>query len=307
MADTSESTRPTWLRDIAILVVAAVVGAGIFALVTRDGDDGGSGVALDLPEQTADGGEVDPDDQPLVDVAAGDGADVEPVAPDDATDPQTAVSSFLAAEVARDFEASYALLDDATASRTVNASQWTAEHAQFPKIVGFEVLGETEKDGAPAVRTALALDAGLDPVVGLVPARAEGTWVVEETDGGSWRVNFDESAIEPLYPDDAGATDAALAWARAVQAGEDASDLQGVSSLAGRAGYVGLVEESSGDFEASGPTALPPDAGNSNILSRFGSDVVGWGRLVSLRGAVDVDVVLAPVDDQWVVIGLVDP
>ena len=292
MAD--QTTTRSWVRDVALLLVAALVGAGIFFIATRD-SEGGPAVDVDVP--TAGASDVD---RPTV--AAGAGDDVVPVAPEDAVDPETAVTSFLAAEVDRDFEASYALLDDVTRSRVGTLQGWTNAHANFPRIIGFEVVGA---DG-DTVTADLALDSKLDPVIGLVPATATAEWVTDETAEGH-RVVFDESVLTPVYPDAAPARDAALAWARGVQAGEDVDDLQAVNRLAGRAGLRQLLTDADGELEAGEPFVLPPDGGDANLLNRFGAGVVEWGRGVPITGAADVTVVLAPVGDDWLVVGLVNP
>ena len=289
----AESTS-RWWRDALVLLVAAAVGAGIFWFVSRDAAPGPA-VTLDLPAASA-----APDAGPPV--RAGDGADVPDVDPADVTDSRTAVEAFLRAEVDRDFAASFALLDDETRARVVTVAGWTNAHADVGRITGFVV---TEVDGDDVV-VDLALDAKLDPVIGLVPGTATSTWTTVDTPDGV-RVAYDDSVVVPVYPDDAAASAVALDWAAAVQSGDDARDLQAVRSLAGRIGYVDLVADSTGDFDAGEPFVLPPDGGDSNLLSRFGAEVVSWGRAVSLTGPVDVTVVLAPIGEEWQVVGLIDP
>lgn len=302
-----EQTRVrTWPRDLAIFAVAIVVGVGGFALYNQLTDDSGSsGTTIDGPAGfepvTSGSGGSD------LTIEPGAGTDVVPVDPADASDAQTAVSSFLAAEINRDFATSFSFLTADIQSRLGGSSErWRAEHAQLLPYTGFEILEETERDGDPAVRTVVSLDSRLDTVIGLVPARAEAIWVVEES-GGTFRVDFDNSFIQPLFPDDAPARGVALAWAEAVQAGEDPGELQGVTSLYGRRSLKKDLADSTGALDAGEPVALPPDAGSSDLLSAFGSDVAGWGRVVAIDGPVDVNVVLAPVNDEWVVIGILDP
>lgn len=305
----AESSR-TWPRDVAILLLAMVIGGGIFYLVAgRDDTGGGATVAGDSligDVQPGQEGEDGPDD-PELQVEEGAGADVEVVAPEDAGDPETAVASFLAAEVERDFDASFAYLTADIQSRlNGNPQQWRAEHRQFPTVTGFEVLEVTERDGDPVVRTALALDSKLDPVVGLIAARAEAFWVYEETDDG-FRVDYDESFLRQLYPTDDGARDVALAWAEAVRDGDAPGDLQGVKTLYGPQYLEQELVTGEGVFDVGDPVSLPPDGGSSDLVSAFGAEVVGWARAVPLGGAADVTVVLAPIEDEWRVIGLIDP
>lgn len=308
MAEPRQAGTRSWARDVAILLVAAVVGAAVFFLVAgRDG--GGYGEVVD-PALGAGGSEpatTGEADDVARDVEAGAGSDIEPVDPEEATDAETAVASFLAAEVRRDFAASFAMLTTNVQQRVGDSPQrWRAEHRELPVVTGFEIV-EVAPDGEPQVRTVLALDSTLDPVVGLVPARAEAVWVVEETAEG-FRVNFDASTLRPLYPDEGPARDVALEWARRLQTGGDVSELEGVERLYGPSRLRAAVAESTGQFDAGAPLALPPDGGSRDLVAAFGADVVGWGRAVPLGGATtQVTVVLAPIDDEWRVIGLFEP
>lgn len=292
----------SWPRDLAVLVVAALVGAGVFFLVAGRG----GGTSRDLADPARSGLTSElatPGDGDELQVEAGDGSDIQPVAAVDATDAETAVASFLSAEVARDFAASFALLTPNVQERLGDRPErWRAEHRDLPVITGYQIL-RVEPGDAPEVHTVLALDSRLDLVQGLVPARAEAVWAVEETPQG-YRVDFDASVLRPLYPDDAPARDVALEWARRLQAGEDATDLQGVQRLYGPARLRAVTAEATGDFDAGAPVTLPPDGGSSDLVAAFGADVVGWARAVPLGGAAEVTVVLAPIDDEWRVIGL---
>lgn len=308
MTEQEQPTARTWPRDLAIFAVAIIVGVGGFALYNQLTDDSGptgttaSGPAGFDPVTSGSGSGGD-----ALTIEPGAGSDVVPVDPADASDPTTAVSSFLAAEIARDFPTSFSFLSVDVQSRLTGAPErWRVEHAQLPAYTGFEILEETERDGDPAVRVVLSLDSRLDTVIGLIPARAEAFFVVVES-AGTFRVDFDNSFVRPLYPDDGPARDVALAWAERVQAGEDVGDLQGVNSLYGRAALRNDLAGSTGALDAGEPVALPPDGGSSDLLSAFGSDIAGWGRVVAIDGPVDINVVLAPVNDEWVVIGLLAP
>jgi hypothetical protein len=43
------------------------------------------------------------------------------------------------------------------------------------------------------------------------------------------------------------------------------------------------------------------------LQNSFGADVVSWARTVTVEGAVPLRAVVAPVDDRWLVIGLLGP
>jgi hypothetical protein len=43
------------------------------------------------------------------------------------------------------------------------------------------------------------------------------------------------------------------------------------------------------------------------LQSSFGAEVVSWGRAVTVEGAVPLRAVVAPVDDRWLVVGVLAP
>ena len=128
------------------------------------------------------------------------------------TSPQTPVRSqrsrrFLIAEIAGDFEASFELLSQADQEAAGGVEGWVAEHyLVVPTIRGFRLTADTTEANRAEVVADLSLQAGLDQLVGLIPADADATWVVVE-EAGDWRVAFAESRIDPVFLDDAHRTD----------------------------------------------------------------------------------------------------
>lgn len=285
------------------LAVGLGLGLGAAALLTDDGPSTAPSVqSLDLP---AGGGPVGTGSD-----AAGGTAQAAPAPPEpgdavpvaEATSPEAAVRGFLTAEALGDFEASYAFLNAADRrTRWTSPAAWTAAHAQLPPVTGFEV--EEVSDGT--VTTVTALDSRLDPVLGLVPARARGTWRAVEEEGG-WRVAFSESVLQPLYPSDEGAADAARTWVASRQA-DCGTQGQADAPLLGNRGLADALCEAEGEA-ALGPAGVLPDGPSTTpLLDAYGPEVFTWARVVPLTAPVAADIVVAPVDDTWQVIGVLGP
>ncbi len=60
----------------------------------------------------------------------------------------------------------------------------------------------------------VSLEPRLDEVNGFVPQRADVEWTVVAEDGG-WRLDLTDSSLDPVLPDEQGATAAAELWAGA--------------------------------------------------------------------------------------------
>lgn len=274
-------------RDVVIVVVALLVGMGAVAgFGALNGSD-------DAPSPVigADAGPVD-----AAPVAA---ADTDVAAGDPAASPQAAVEAFLDAEVAGDFATSYSLLSDAQRAEYGSPAAWTNAHADFFPITGYRIVDAT--DGS--VTAEVQYRSSLDEVVGLVPARGVVDWAVVEEAGG-WSVDFDASVVEAAYPDDADAAEAVDEWARTHQRCEEPEQYEG--ALVATADLLAVADslcDSSGRI-TTGPARTLDESDASPFVSAFGSEAVAWSRAVDLSGAVDLTVVVAPVDDRWVVVGL---
>lgn len=274
-------------RDAVIVVVALLVGMGAvagFGAVT--GSDDAPSATID-----ADPGAIDP--TPLSAAAA----DVPPGAP--AASPRAAVEAFLDAEVAGDLDRSYSLLSEGQRATYGSAAAWTNAHADFFPVLGYRIVEAT--DGVVAAE--VEYRSSIDEVVGLVPARGTVRWAVVEETGG-WSVDFDASAVQPAYPDDATASDAAAGWARSHQRCEDPDQYEG--ALVATADLVALAEslcDTDGAIRTA-PARTLDEFDATPFVSAFGTDALAWARAVDVAGPVELTAVLAPVDDRWLVIGL---
>jgi len=222
-----------------------------------------------------------------------------------ADSPQAAVEAFLAAEEAGDFDTSFAYLADTGRVEYVTAQAWRADHPDaLAPVTGFELDGEvTGGNGLAQVPTVTSYRSTLDPVVGLVPARARTNWVAVEEDGG-WAVDVLATSQEVLLPPEQDAIEAVQAWASEQQ--RCGTPEQYAGGLRGRTDLAVELCGASGEVEASGVETLQQiDA--QPLQNSFGAEVVSWARTVSVQGAVPLRAVVAPVDDRWLVVGLLAP
>lgn len=270
-------------------LVAALVASQVFG-----GDDASDTVA-DVPTRTVDG-EVDspedllPDDFPVPPGAGAESA-------------EAALTGFLDAEVAQDFEESFGYLSAADRVEFVSPAEWVASHAdQLPPILDYEV-GDTESggDGREIITTDVSFEAGLDPVIGLTPAEATVRWDVVQDDEGAWGVALESSAVEPQYPSDDGVVPAAEAWAEARQDCETPANERG--GLVGSPSLAKQLCDTSGAVEISEPETLD-DAEAQPIFTAFGPEAVGAARVVRLSGPAKFGLVLVPIGDDWTVVAV---
>ena len=235
--------------------------------------------------------------------SVGDG--LEPLGANEATAVRAAADAFLAAEAARDFATSFELLSAADREAEGLVAAWEQRHADLPPIEAADVTAVGRR-GADVVAVAdLELRSSLDEFAGLVPARAEGAFVLVEEDG-AWKVRFEEATIIPRFPDDADAPVAAATWAGAQQRCEEAPSpytgpQYGVPTLA-----VALCGVDA-DLTVGEASALPEGDDASPFVAAFGPEVFSWARVVPVGGPAPLRVVLAPVDDAWTVIGVLRP
>lgn len=290
-ADTHPPVRRGRRRDIVIVAVGLAAGLGIAGVF------GG----IDLPSRD----ERQPSPLaaagPLTAVTAAPSGSVP--SGDPAPDPSAAVEAFLDAEIAGDLDRSYRLLAAAQRASHGSAAAWIAAHADLLPVTGYELGGVAAGEGVAEVAAELTLDSSIDEVVGLVPARASVVWVVVAEDGG-WLVDHEASRFIGRYPDDTLVLEAAEAWLRDRSSCRRAQEYD-----AGLVGASGAAADS-----LCGATPRPRlaravgrlDASDgAAFVSAFGPSALDWARTVELVGSPELRIVLAPVEDEWLVIGAV--
>lgn len=222
-----------------------------------------------------------------------------------AASPQEAVERFLAAEQEADHETSFAYLADAVRLDYGSAAAWEADHPDaLAPVTGFELDGPvTGGDGQAEVPTLTRYRSSLDPIGGLVPAQARTRWVAVEEEGG-WAVDVLSTSQEPVLPPEDSAVAAVQAWAQGQQ--QCSGPEQYAAGLRGREDLARALCGSSGAVTATSVAPLaqvdaPP------LQNSFGAEVVSWARTVAVEGPVPLRAVVAPVDDRWLVVGLLAP
>jgi hypothetical protein len=288
------------LRDFAVAVSCAAV--GFFAVAAPrivDTDDGGGDSGRANPRIAL--SDVADNRDPTARAASA-SAEIEP--PDAAAPtPVEAVGSFLAAETRGDYATSYGHLSASDRAAVGTRAEWEAAHAQFPTVTG-ATLGAASGDGPRVeVESEVTFDPGLDETRGLVPARADATWIAVAEDGG-WRVAHSERRLTPMYPDANGAVIAAETWVRARVACRADAEYDG--GLVGAESAVAALCNARGPVEVGAVTNLEPGVGVEPFLAAFGPQALSWARVVPVARPVPLAVVLAPVADRWVVVGALE-
>lgn len=217
--------------------------------------------------------------------------------------PVAAVTGFLDAEVSRDFAASYGRLGATDRLRAGSGAAWSELHAQLPAITGFTVGEARSAPGRAEVDAEVELTAGLDAIVGLVPAHARAVWIAVPEDGG-WRVDFASSELVPTYPPDADAADATRSWVSARSNCRGAR--QQSDQLLGAPGLANDLCGAEGPVRVGTPAPLRAGVGVEQFVAAFGAEVFGWARAVPVHSPAPMSVVLAPIGDRWVVIGVLE-
>lgn len=213
----------------------------------------------------------------------------------DTATPQQAVDSYLATETAADFAASFEYLSAEERSRYGTAAAWVTDHRDVWPITGFEVTDITVTGDQATAGADLALRSGLDPVLGLIPARAQVVYpLVREDD--AWRVVPGESQLSPLYPDPGGAAAAPAEWIDTSCQG--AESMLGVTDLA--------VELCGTTSPVEVVAAVPIDAASlpADLVAVYGPEAGAWAYVATLSAPQERDLLLAPVNDTWTVIGV---
>jgi hypothetical protein len=215
--------------------------------------------------------------------------------------PGEAVGTFLALEVAQDFDGSYGVLSEPDRSSATSRAAWAAEHAALPAVTGYEITSVQQHDGRADVSVQLHLRPQLSVAAGLVPDRATASFATIAEDGG-WRVAFGETTLVPHYAAEARAPSAVRDWARARQRCRNAPEYDG--GLTGAPARAEALCGARGLVRTGGIRTLPETAQDQPFLAAFGTTVHDWARVVRLDAPVRMDVVVAPVGERWLVVGV---
>lgn len=287
------------MPTVVLVLVGLFAGIGAAILVPRllDGDEGGdSAPAADggrtLGDEEIDGpADLLPDD---AEVPPGAGAD----------SPEAALTGFLDAEVAGDYESSFGYLSAEDRTLYGSPAGWVASHADaIPPVLAYELEPVDAGDGQATAVSTVTFEPGLDQVVGLTPGRAQVTWDLRQGADGSWGVSMGETTtFEPLYPSEEGVGPAAQRWVTSRQACETPSNEFG--GLIGPDALADALCGADGELELGEPAPLG-DIEEATYSTAFGPETAQVVRVVRVSGPVELGVALAPIGDEWTVIGVV--
>ncbi len=276
-------------RDVVVAVIGIVVGIGLATVAPRWAERGP--VVDELARLAESPPATSFPDQPEA---------VLPKAEPDS--PQAAVEGFLKAEIEGDLARSYRFLSATDRADLATPADWTAVHADtLAPIVSFELTGAEETGSEASIWSVVHFQAGIDPVLGLTPGIAEVEWSLVDEDG-AWLISLGESRITPRYPSDQEAAGAAESWAVARQ--QCPIDSEEMPDLVGP---LGLEDDLCGRNEpvrVSGVSLLEDPVEAAPFVDAYGPEVVDWARVVAILAPVEMTAVLAPIGEEWVVIGV---
>ena len=216
--------------------------------------------------------------------------------------PKRALATLLTAEERGDHAASFALLSSASRATYTDVDDWSRLRTQLPAVTGFPIASST---GANVVAV-VEHEPGLDPFVGLSPARTRETWKAV-AEHGRWRFAA-EPRTSPILPDRHGALAAALRWTDAVQSCDThaALDAQAVTRVFGQSDGADQLCGAPGHL-TSAATALPTGPQTAELVSQYTTDALTWAQAVRIDGGpVPFSVVLAPIGNDWKVVAVFD-
>jgi hypothetical protein len=288
------------LRDAGVVAFCGAIGFAVVAAPRLIGDRNDDGLNPGSPRVAL--ADLADARDPAPQLALGPG-EAEAPAPAAAT-PDAALDAFLSAEARHDYATSYGVLSAADRDEIGSRREWGAAHGELPAVMSF-VLGAVHvADAASAeVEADVTFESTLDETRGLVPARAHAVWVAVAEDGG-WRVAHSQSRLVPQHPDEKGAVSAAEDWVKARRSCDRPVEYE--DGLIGATGPVEALCDARGPVRVGAVAPLEPDAGVEPFLAAFGPEVLSWARVVPTISPVPMTVVLAPVADNWLVIGTLE-
>jgi hypothetical protein len=219
-------------------------------------------------------------------------------------EPVAALGSFLQAEVAGDVTASFEFLSAADQEAAGGSGGWAAEHVLvMPVIRGYRITNDALSESTVAVSAELSLEPSLDPLVGLTTAQADSRWILR-AESGTWRIVLTESSIQPVYLNDGSAAQDVEGWVTELRNCQPATQWKG--ALLGFPILAGEICGARGEVVIGATSRLSDAAESAPFLAAFGPDVGQWARVVEVESPIRLRAVVAPIDDQWLVIGVLE-
>jgi hypothetical protein len=215
------------------------------------------------------------------------------------------VERFLRGEIARDDRLAYAQLSAADRITYPTVNTWTHHEAESAQLLGANIVSIVQDRDAADVNAQLRQHASLDEIQGLVAAAAHARFHVVRQDGG-WRVDLLDSRIVLDYLSDRNAPAAALAWTQSRTSCAQTPAFQWRDGLYGDGADLAAAQlcGRKGVVHVDGARPLDDNDSYTPLLAAFGPDVGVWARVVPVRAPSAINLVLAPVGERWLVIGV---
>lgn len=300
MLTSSTTTRPPGRRVLMglVVVIGLVFGFAVAVLVFRE----------ESPSNFSGAPSVERIDLPAFGAIAAVTPPLAPATIDEPGSAEAALQQFLDAEITRRSEVSFALLDAATTERFGTVAAWQSQRANRLLPEEFTVTSVAPTASGADITIEARRAPAVTPLTGLVPAQSTEIWRADNG-SGSWRISSGQPVdVFPVLPSDAAAVDVAARWLAAADSCDEAA--MAAAQLGGALlGSPALADgpcERPESFSAATAAVVLAEQSNSTVfVSAFGPGVGRWGRAVAVTGDPRFTIVLAPLGDEWRVMGLV--
>lgn len=286
---------------VLLVVIGLILGFGVAYLVFREPagpsiyDGAPSITEFDLPA-------VKPSGQ--VDLSSAPPAT--PVVANEPASARAALVQYLDAEITKTSDIAFGLVDAKTQQSDGPAANWQNTRANRLLPEQYKVLGERSDADGVEVTIAATRTPSVSALTGLIPARSEETWRV--VNDGGWRVVRGRPVeVRPVLASDEAATAVGADWLERAAACDKAgtASLQLSSTLLGSPVISKSTCETKATWTA-GKAFPVSELPNSTIfVSAYGPGVGRWARAVPVTGPSRYTIVLAPIGDEWRVMGLI--
>ena len=220
--------------------------------------------------------------------------------------PAAAVTSFVNAAMTGDLDTAWSLVGTADQAR-LGYKQRIAEQAYASGWKGFSATS-TVGDSVVGTLTQTPKVSDIDGVIA-----AEGNLRVQTIkEGSDYRVLWSRKSIVQVYPELNAAQDRAVSsavteWTRSRQACDAMPTREFSSGLVGVVGLAAKLCHTTGGPALGDVSDLEALDEPQPIIEAFGGTALQWARVVSVSAPVPMDVVVAPLGTEWIVVAVARP
>lgn len=119
-------------------------------------------------------------------------------------------------------------------------------------------------------------------------------------------VSLADSSWRGRYPPEEDAPEAVAAWATSRQACDDPAHHEHDTQIEGSAGQRQALCGTDGQVAVGDAAPFSQPVGGDGFTAAYGEQVTRWARTVELTAPVELTAVVAPIGDEWKVIGTLD-